>query len=250
MPEHARPPRRKQDQRYWDRMAERWDREIFNTLYHDKSRVITTELKRSSVGARSVADFGCGTWLYFPLLCRLFQEVQGFERSRACVRIATARFRKHAGIAVHPASTATRRRGAFDVVLCVNVVIHPSVRGRMSVMGAVRSLLVPGGTLILVVPSLESATMVARVEQRALRRQGRPGTGDWDVDTDRHGVVAIEGLPTKHFTRPELRDTLERLGWKVSRVRRVPYSWQSQGVRPGPGGRRRLPWDWIAVARR
>ena len=250
MRQSASQPRRKQDQKYWDKMAARWDNEIFNTLYQDKSKVIATELERSSVGARTVADFGCGIGIYFPLLSRLFEKVVGFERSRACVQIAKRRYRANTKVSVHQVAAAAGRKGQFDVVLCVNVAIHPSARSRTSVMRAVRALLAPGGTLILVVPSLESATMVARAERVTLTRAGSDATGDWDVDAHPGGVVTIERLPTKHFTQRELRDTLTRLGGKVIRIRRVEYSWQSQGVRPGPNGGRRAPWDWIAVAKR
>ena len=241
---------RQQDRAYWDRMARRWDQEIFNTLHHDKGGVIASEIRRSSIGARSIADFGCGTGIYVPLLSRLFDEVQGFERSQACVRLAKSRFERNKRVSIHGAGVASRRRGSFDVVLCVNVAIHPTARGRATVFRAVRALLATHGTLILVVPSLESATMVARVEQAARIRRGLAGPGDWDADSHPHGVVTIEGLPTKHFARAELQDTLQRLGLGVRRIRKVHYSWQSQGISRPPAAARSSPWDWIAVARR
>lgn len=231
---------------YWEEMAGKWDDEIFNTLRHDKRRVITTEIARSRKGGGTIADLGCGVGIYVPLLSRLFEEVQGFERSRECVRIARERFRGDARVSIHPVTATASRRGRFDAVLCVNVAIHPASRSRASVFRTARSLLRPGGTLLLVVPSLESATMVARVD--AARRQRADGAGgsDWDLGAAGDGVVAIEGSRTKHFTRGELRSTLGALGWAVLRIRQVEYSWASQGLR----ARAPLPWDWIAVATR
>lgn len=247
---HGRRPPRQQDRRYWDRMARRWDDEIFNSLRHDRFGVIRQEIERSSRGARAVADFGCGTGIYLPLLGRLFTDVQGFERSRACVAVARARVRSKASILVRHAAAAAsaKRRGHFDVVLCVNVAVHPTVRGRASVLRAVRALLAPGGRLLLVVPSLESASMVATAECEALRRRAARGSGDWDAGSHADGVVTIEGMPYKHFSGDELRATLAGLGLAVRRIRRVEYSWRSQDVRPGPRFRGTLPWDWIAVA--
>jgi SAM-dependent methyltransferase len=231
-------------------MAARWDDEIFNTLHHDKFRVIAAETARSSRRGRSVADFGCGTGIYLPLLSRLFEEVHGFERSVACVAIAKDAFRHLDNVAVHSASSAAvRSHGRFDVVLCVNVAVHPTLRARIGVLRAVRSLLLPGGTLLLVVPSFESATMVAAAEREALRSGAGRRAGDWDAEAHPGGVVTIEGMPYKHYTREELRDSLAGLGLAVTRIRRVEYSWKSQGVRPGPTARPTLPWDWIAVAR-
>ncbi len=128
-------------------------------------------------------------------------------------------------MSVHPATAIERRPGKFDVVLCVNVAIHPSVRGRASVFRAVRTMLRPRGTLILVVPSFESATMVAKAEAAIMARMGKPGGGDWDVSTHPRGVVAIEGLPTKHFAKDELGGTLSRLGWTSS----ASAAWNTAG---------------------
>ncbi len=237
-------PPRKQDRKYWDRMAARWDDEIFNTLHHDKFRVIAGEIERSSRRARSAADFGCGTGIYIPLLSRLFDQVDGFERSRACVAIARERFQAKKNVAIHSASAgAIRRYGGSEMVLCVNVAVHPALRARAAVLRAVRSLLLPGGTLIVVVPSLESAIMVAAAEREAIS-----GRGDWDVRSEADGVVTIEGMPYQHYSRSGLRDFLASSGFSVTRIRRVEYSWRSQGVRPGSRLRGTLPWDWIAVA--
>jgi 2-polyprenyl-3-methyl-5-hydroxy-6-metoxy-1,4-benzoquinol methylase len=244
MAPEAIPPQWGNGRQYWEEMAEKWDDEIFNTLRHDKQRVIATEIARSRKGGPAVADLGCGIGIYVPLLRRLFEEVQGFERSRECVRIARERFHGDAKVSIHPVTASARRQGRFDAVLCVNVAIHPARRSRASVFRTARSLLRPGGTLLLVVPSFESATMVAQVDAARPRRTGATGSSDWDVAAAGDGVVAIEGSRTKHFTKGELHTTLGALGWAVRRIRQVRYSWASQGLR----ARAPLPWDWIAVA--
>jgi SAM-dependent methyltransferase len=245
----AAPPRQ-QDRKYWDDMAVRWDDEIFNSLHHDKYQVIAGEIARSRRGASSVADFGCGTGLYLPLLSRSFRVVHGFERSAACVTAARANLKSRPNVAVHSASTASvQRYGAFDVVLCVNVAVHPAAHARESVFRALDALLQPSGRLILVVPALESAEMVADAERDALRRRGSRRRGDWDAASHANGVVTIEGMPYKHYARQELHDTLADRGFSVSRIRRAEYSWESQGVRPGAEWRGTMPWDWVLVAR-
>ena len=243
-------PSRKQDRGYWDNMAASWDDEIFNSLHHDKFGIIAEELRRSARAARSVADFGCGTGNYLPFLSRLFEHVHGFERSRPCVAMAQALVGGLGHVAVHPASAgALRRFGRFDVVLCANVAVHPSLRARQGILRSVRSLLAPGGRLILIVPALESARMVAAAERSAPGGQAG-GAGDWDADSHAGGVVTIEGMPYKHYGKEELRWFLKQLGFAVLRIRRVKYSWGSQGVRATPDIRDTLPWDWIAVGRR
>jgi len=250
MPPKTTPPR-KQDRKYWDTMAPKWDAEIFNTLRNDRFRVIRTALERSSRGAHSVADFGCGTGNYLPLLSRLFGDVHGFERSQACVQIARHAFRRDPKIKIHPATlTAVRRYAPFDVALCANVAVHPSARLRAPVMRALGELLAPGGRLILIVPSIESATMVAEAERETLQRRASHKGGDWGADAAPDGVVTIEGMPYKHYEKHELRDLLAGLGYTGIRISKVEYSWASQDVRPGREYRKTLPWDWMAMAMR
>ena len=244
----ARPPRQ-QDRKYWDDMAASWDDEIFNSLHNDKRQVIAGEIARSRRGSHSIADFGCGTGIYLPLLSRSFDMVHGFERSAACVKTARGHLKSRPNVAIHSASTASvNRYGKFDVVLCVNVAVHPAAHARDSVFRALRSLLAPTGRLILVVPSHESATMVCEAEDAALQRKGTRRRGDWDAASHADGVVTIEGMPYKHYGQKELRETLADRGLTVSRIRRAEYSWLSQGVRPGVAWRGKLPWDWVAIA--
>jgi SAM-dependent methyltransferase len=239
----------KMDIGYWDSVAPQWTDQIFNTLRHDRNRVILTELERAARSASTIADFGCGIGTYLPALARLFDEVTGFDHSKACVDLARHRMRRKRDVSVHHAAAAPKsRQGLFDAVLCVNAAIAPKRSAWHGVLRSAISLLKPQGRLILVVPSAESATLIAKAE--------RPAPEQLDDDAmetgsapDRDGIVSIEGIPTKHFTRNDLSDTLTGLGLQVNRIRRVEYSWRSQAVTPPPELRRTLPWDWIAVAR-
>ena len=240
----------KQDSVYWDGMAPQWSQEIFNTLRHDKNRVILSELERASKSANNIADFGCGVGTYLPTLARLFNAVEGFDHSEACVETARIRMRRRKHVLVFQAANAPKSRlGKFDAVLCVNAAINPNRRAWHGVLRSAASLLKPDGKLLLVVPSVESATLIAKAEQ--------PPPDDLDSNAPAvpesapspAGIVCIDGVRTKHYTRTELRDSLADLGLQVARVRRVEYSWRSQSVTPPPELRNASPWDWFAVAR-
>lgn len=222
--------------RYWDRVAGEWNERVFNTLKEDRNGAIAEELARAARGADSVADFGCGVGVYLPLLSRLFGAVQGLDFSARCIRAARRRARRMPNVTACVATSAPRPlRGRFGVVLCVNAALHPSRRVWLGVLRSARALMKPRGRLLLVVPALESAALIARAKNLELH--------------SRRGVVSAGRVPTKHFAKDELARLLTGLGLEVARIRRMEYSWRSHDIRPPPALRRTGPWDWLAVAR-
>ncbi len=100
----------------------------------------------------------------------------------------------------------------------------------------------PGGCTIVVLPSLESSELVARVEERL--RPGSSGARSGD------GTVVNRGKARqKHYTRKELRDAAARAGFRVLKIVRVPYPWKDEGVEATKAVTRgRQPWDWALLA--
>ncbi len=234
MPRRHRQPRL--GSRYWDRVAGEWKARVFNTLKQDRRGAITAELERAARGAANVADFGCGVGVYFPLLSHLFATVRGLDFSARCIRAARRKARRLPNVTAQVAASAPRAlRGRFDVVLCVNAALHPSRRGWLGVLRSARALMKPRGKLLLVVPALESAALIARAKNLKLR--------------GRRGVVQAGRVPTKHYLRHELVRLLVGLGLDVMRIRRMEYSWRSHGIAPPLRLRKAGPWDWLAVAR-
>ena len=243
--------RAKLDVGYWERMASKYDDEIFDSLQHDKSRVILQEIRKSRRRGGAIADMGCGIGKYLPVLGRMFDEVAGYDSSQGCVDISRKKMAGKANIAVGLASSALPRgRGRFDVVLCVNVLLDPVVRARSAITRTLVALMAPGGRLILVVPSLESAMLLAEAEADESKGKRRSGKPYWDVAKHDGGIVAIGGVPTKHFSGQELRAAVAALGLAVRRVKRVEYSWQSHSLAATRKLRGKRPWDWIVVADR
>lgn len=202
--------------------------------------VIVSELKRVARGASSVADFGCGVGVYFSVLGELFKEVHGFDHSPACLRRARRRAGGRAEITVRVAASAPRDcRGRFDVVLCVNAAVHPNRRVWHGVIRSATALLKPRGWLVLVVPALESAGLIAKAKAMTGRSKAKAV----------NGVASLGRVPTKHYSRQELGELLTALGLGVPRLRRVEYSWRSHDAKPPAELSGARPFDWIAVAR-
>jgi SAM-dependent methyltransferase len=235
----------RQSGRYWDAAAATWEDEIFSSFHNDRKGVIAAALKQAADPQASIADFGCGIGIYLPLLSRLFGDVHGFEQSAACVSVARKTVKAQRNVAVHVASrTAARWRGAFDVVLCANAAIHPRRAVWRGVLQSAFELLRPRGRLILVVPALGSARLLARAESHL----DEPSLV---VTHDAAGAaqVSIDGVPTKHYTGAELKRELGALGCAGIDVRRIEYSWNCHGMRAPKALRGARPWDWLVTAR-
>jgi len=234
---------------HWDRIAPKWTAEVFNTLRCARSPVVREGLKTAASTSSNIADFGCGTGTYLPLLSRLFDEVHGFEQSQRCVEIARKRMRTRRNVKVDVAHRANPpMRSRFDAVLCVNVALHPERREWRQVLRAMKAMLRPRGRFLLVVPALESAALVTRARRPHIDplvpavKHFRPRI--------RPGVVRFGGVPTKHYSAAELRSELKALGLGGIRVQRVEYTWRSHGITPPPSLRAEKPWDWFVTARR
>lgn len=241
----------RQSGQYWDAAATNWEEEIFSSFHNDRKGVILSALKAAADPHASMADFGCGVGIYLPVLGRLFGAVHGFEQSAACVDVARQKTRGQSNISVHVASSALKSwRGRFDAVLCANAAIHPRRAIWQGVLDSARALLREnGGKLILVVPALGSAKLLARAERNAAEPRiiVKPDAPDGDSG------VSIDGVSTKHFTAAELRRELAARGFRAIRVQKVEYSWACHSIRPPKelSGAKpwAKPWDWLVTAR-
>lgn len=235
---------------HWDRIAPKWTDEVFNTLLCARNHVVAAELKSAARRASSIADFGCGIGTYLPMLSRLFDEVSGFEQSPRCVEIAREKHRARKNVRIEVAHRATpEMRNRFDAVLCVNVAIHPEKSEWHQVLRSMKAMLKPLGRFLLVVPSVESAALVARAREITAEKELESYAKSGVRSRVRPGIVRFGGVPTKHFAQKELRGHLVELGLKQIRFRRVEYSWPSHGITPPRELRTARPWDWLVLAR-
>ena len=236
---------------YWDRQAEHWDDEIFDSLAEDVRGVVRRAIRRAARRHRSVIDFGCGVGGYLRVLSREFETVHAIDWSARCVDHASALAASLPNVTVErntPRRLARLAHG-FACVVAANVVIHPDNRVRRRLWSAIRRVVKRGGAGIFVVPSLESAAYCEFVRRRTAPR--RAPAYDFHPPTARPeaGTVGIEGVPTKHYTAEELEATLAGAGFRLERLSRVNYRWSTEALDPPRQLRTRLPWDWLAEAR-
>ncbi len=240
---------------YWESVAADYEREVLSVFDHDTQGLVRARIAaagRAAPGGRA-ADLGCGVGKFTPLLARAFAQVEACDRAERGVAATRAMCEGESNVnfwcfdlASDPAPFAP-----VDFVLCINVLIMPSLDERLRAWRAVTNQVAQGGTLLLVVPALES---VLFENFRAL--DAHLGTGESCAEairrslpagvctTDLHqGVHALDGIGTKHYLQAELEHMLDDHELDVREVIRLEYGAGAAGPRPGT-------WDWLVIARR
>eukprot|EP00405_Crypthecodinium_cohnii_P044769 CAMPEP_0206589374 /NCGR_PEP_ID=MMETSP0325_2-20121206/38876_1 /ASSEMBLY_ACC=CAM_ASM_000347 /TAXON_ID=2866 /ORGANISM="Crypthecodinium cohnii, Strain Seligo" /LENGTH=464 /DNA_ID=CAMNT_0054097903 /DNA_START=127 /DNA_END=1517 /DNA_ORIENTATION=- len=276
---------------YWNEQAKDYDENIFSTIDEDTTKVITRTLdmyanKEEGPRGRCV-DLGCGAGKYLPALASRFRHVVGYDLSPKLVHLArkeaVARGATNVEVGVRDLSKvwfvggkATPRAFAsgsdfvgdvtemesYGFAVMANVLIAPVSDHVRTVMleNAYRALC-PGGKLLAVVPSMESALYVnmrcAETNCASVYDVIISPTQSQGADLIK-GIVPRSGVRTKHFLEAEFRFQAESLGFSIESLAKVEYTWRSElglnsdlvvptRLRQTPGP---LPWDWLFVLRK
>ncbi|HEY3137067.1 MAG TPA: class I SAM-dependent methyltransferase [Blastocatellia bacterium] len=243
---------------FWDTVASRFDDEIFNTLSNDRSRTILRHIDRFSSADSTVCDFGCGVGRYLPLLAERFKAVCAVDISRKCLQVAERNCSALENVTFRRVDLSTNHSelDKFDFAISINALLEPSLRKRRYALETIFQHLSPGGHLLIVVPSLESALFAtARLfEWRERTSNGKKNGfaikfGPKDsrgVDIAR-GVLNLDGLLEKHYLKEELLVALNDVGFEVDHLEKVEYAWSAMFDKPPRWMKEPYPWDWLAT---
>lgn len=100
-------------------------------------------------GAARILEIGCGTGHNLPMLAA-FGAVEAIEIDPAARAIASERLGRPVGDAPLPALPGIER-GAYDLVAVLDVVEH--IEDDVAALAAMKSLLKPGGKILIAVPA-------------------------------------------------------------------------------------------------
>ena len=249
------------DKDYWNRVGRSYDEEIFDVRANDRGGTVERAIDALANRRGMAYDFGCGTGKFSDFLSTRFRKVNALDISESCLKEARKACAGHPNIEFRQADLASPavQFESARFGLCVNVLLSKSHRRRQGILRFMERHIRRGGRLALVVPSLESVLLASarRIEWNLKDGMSYRSAAEGDEShlvakgaSVAHGLITIDGVPTKHYLKEELEMTLREFSFEMQTAEKVEYDWSSEFAEPPEWMRGPYPWDWLAVAKR
>ncbi len=243
------------DRAYWDTVSENYREEVLSVYHHDTLHLIQDRIVasgKSNPHARA-ADLGCGVGHFTRALAQAFAHVDACDLSQIGVEATQERTSGFENVTCHQLDLTSDvvPFEPVDFALCINVLIMPSLDERLRAWRTVTNQVVAGGTLLIVVPSLESVQMElyravdAHIDdgQSCADAQRHAHTASATIRELQQGVHQLDGLPTKHYLRAELEEMLPAHEFDIEEIAKIEYPSTSETAL-------NQSWDWLVLAKR
>ena len=249
------------NQAYRDNVAHRSDDEILDALRSDRNQIIMGCVREHANKNHLAADFGCGVGKALPLLSRSFSIVDAYDLSRNNINLARRACAKLPNVRYHHRDLSADALNLVEVdfAVSINVLSTPLHGTRNAILRTMRRGLRPGGRLLLVTPSLESALYS---DFRLLEWNMREGFAYDEAREEgltkdsknggalANGIVTLDGVATKHYLREELEVTLRGFGLEPIDTQKVEYAWSTEFDEAPSWLKGPYPWDRMVLARK
>jgi 2-polyprenyl-3-methyl-5-hydroxy-6-metoxy-1,4-benzoquinol methylase len=244
------------ERKYWEQMAPAYNEEIFDVLKNDKKAIIRKAIQKVAATDKSVLDAGCAIGKWLPVLAPAFKQVVAADISAKNLAIAKKTFSQFVNVEYvrMDMSAAAIQLPAYDVVVCINAILTSSEKKRSYFFHNISRSLKTGGTLILVVPSLESWLMTRifqhkwSIDKKLFAQKITAPEAASRYKNMQQGNVEIDNVATKHYLQEELQLLLSLEGLQVKKCQKINYDWSTEFV-VAPGWLQEpQPWDWLVIA--
>jgi len=244
---------------HWDKIAPSYNDEIFDVFESDKDGKLVQNMDHFIQASNTAIDFGCGTGKALHLLSPRFKNVLAVDISGECLVAAKARGFDNVTYKRADLSSKSVRLPQSDFVFCCNVIMLPEIARNESMFSNIQKALKPGGIAMIVVPSTDSM-LYAAWRMIDWYRKEKVDVNDIPASELAYfsgskrdilqGIIRIDGVPTKHYSGPELQVLMERAGLSLLKLEQLNYNWNSEFAEPPAWMKAPYPWDWLVVCRR
>ena len=243
------------DLSYWDKTLQNYAAEIVSVYDLDVDGVVSNLIQRlARTGARrSAADLGCGIGQFTELLSGYYDRVESCDFSKQGMRLTAERCARLQHIHYHRLDLTSDPVpfSPVDLVLCINVLMMPSMDERLRAWRTVTNQVRQGGHLLLVVPAIESILMERHSELGQQLHEGQSCQDSLDATLPKdstamdfhQGVYIIDRVRTKHYLKHELQAILEEHQFTIQQIQPLRYRAAEQTQNMDT-------WDWLILAQR
>jgi 2-polyprenyl-3-methyl-5-hydroxy-6-metoxy-1,4-benzoquinol methylase len=242
---------------YWEKIAPGYNEEIFDVLKNDSKGIIRHVIKKVSGKNKTVIDIGCAIGKWLPVLSPAYKKVYAIDISQKNLDIAKQLHPQFSNVVYNriDMSSSKAKLVKCDTAICINAILTGTLQKRTVFFSNLKKCVKKNGTLILVIPSLESAMLTSIIRQR------------WNPDKDAHtfisktkakeqvrnflqGNTSIDDVPHKHYLADELELLLNNEGFAMETTKKIEYGWDTEFLKPLKWLKHPKPWDWMVVAKK
>ena len=246
-------------QAHWDTIGSNYGGEIFDVFRSDKKRVLQKYFKRHADPAKTAIDFGCGIGKAFPYLAPSFARVLAIDISSELLGIAKQSPYKNIEYKRADLARPNLKFPKADFAFCCNVIMLPEVEKDFLMIKNISNSLKQGGSAMIVVPSLES---IFYSSWRLMEWYGKEGVSPQKIPQSElayfkgskrdiiQGIMYIDGVPTKHYSEPEIDVLFHKAGLEVTAMEKIEYEWNTEFNDPPAWMKAPFPWDWMVECRK
>jgi SAM-dependent methyltransferase len=246
-------------EKHWNEIAAHYEDEIFDVFQSDKNKVLHRYFRKHANHTHKAIDFGCGVGKAFPYLSPSFKHVQAIDISADCLSIAKQNSYSNISYKRLDLSRKNLRLPTADFVFCCNVIMLPEIEKNEVMYKNIQRSLKKDGHAVIVIPSMESIMFSSL---RLIDWYRKEGVKPSEISPDElnyfkgskvdilQGLVHINGVPTKHYSQPELEILLASAGLTITAIEKLEYEWSTEFASPPRWMQSPFPWDWLIECKR
>jgi SAM-dependent methyltransferase len=247
------------EEAHWNTMAASYEDQIFDVFKSDKRKKLPVYFEKYADQAHHAIDFGCGIGKAFPYLSPLFGEILAIDISAKCLSLAKSRAFSNIAFKRVDLTKPGLRLPKTDFAFCCNVVMLPEIEKNEAMLRNIYKSLKKGGHAVLVLPSLESILysswrLIDWYRKEGVKPEKIPASEfNYFKGSKRdllQGIVEISGVPTKHFSEPEIRILIKSAGLSVVSIDHLEYDWDTEFSSPPKWMQEPYPYDWLVECKR
>lgn len=241
-------------EKHWNTIGTSYKDEIFDVFASDKNQILSKYFEKYLNKQHTAIDFGCGIGKAFPYLCPSFKKIIGTDISARLLNQAKKLPYKNVSLIRADLSRKDLNFPKVEFAFCCNVIMLPEIEKNYAMFRNIQRSLKKGGHALLVLPSIESMMfsswrLIDWYQKEGIDVDSIPNSELAYFKSPKkeilRGNVHINGVPTKHYSEPELRVILSDAGFMVKAIKKIEYDWNTEFSTVPEWMKAPYPWDWL-----